>query len=234
MQPQDDAPALPLEPTLTEPVASSAPEAPAYTPEYVAQLEAAANHLYTENQKYGKYKDRIDRFETDPEFNSFYDQSATFFEDGKKRASQQQAEEAPSWFKPYATAIDEFRGDRQTTVQRAQAAEQASLDQFYTEQRQYGARLKAEHKLTDADVNELGAIADTLSRSRGNKRVGLEEAFRSVQRFGAGTLQTPPPVLRGDAGVGGVPAPSPVDMKANMKTADGRRATIAHFLKERS
>jgi hypothetical protein len=205
--------------------------APSYDPTYVAQLEQAAQALYHENQKFTKYKDRIDRFETDPEFDSFYNESARFYEDGKKRRAP--AEEAPSWFKPYAEAIDEFRSDRTSTVKQQQAAQQADMDRFYAEQRQYAHRLQAEHKLTPADVNELGAIADTLANQRG-KRVGLEEAFRSVSRFGAGTMETPPPVLRGDAGVGGVPAPSATDMKANMKTADGRRATILSYIKEKS
>lgn len=231
MDPSEEQLPLGAAPEPVAPVTPAEPQAPSYTPEYVAQLEQAANLLYAENQRYGKYKERIERFETDPEFDAFYGQSETFFKDGKTKAQQQQAEEAPAWFKPYATAIDEFRGDRQSTVAQRQAAEQASLDQFYSEQRQYGQRLKAEHKLSDADLVELSAIADTLAARR-NKRVGLEEAFRSVSRFGAGTLETPPPVLRGDAGVGGVPAPSPTNVRENMKTADGRRATIKQYLNQ--
>jgi hypothetical protein len=202
-----------------------------YTPEQVAQLEAAAMALYQENQKYSKYKDKFERLESDPEYREFVDESTRFYEDGRKRKTQ--PEEAPSWFKPYAEAIDEFRSDRSSTLAQQRAAQEADLNKFYSEQRGYAQRLKSEHKLTDADVMELSAIADTLAAQRG-KRVGLEEAFRSVSRFGAGTLETPPPVLRGNAGVGGVPAPTAPNTKENMRTADGRRATILSYIKQNS
>lgn len=214
LQPQSLTPEAPASPEVAAaPVAApaeiAAPSSPTPTidPAEFAYYRDYAERAARAMQDWGIDEHRAKRL-SDPKFREFEDQAWSSYEQLQRAAEPQ----IPPEFKPIADRLDNVVSYVDKLREREQAQTQAEYQGFVSEQHQYAQRLAAERPDLAANGNagilRVAAFADSLASQLG-RRVGIEEAYKEMQRYAAPASSAAPPTsLRAHDGAPGVPGKS--------------------------
>ena len=188
-------------------VPAAAPEAAAPAPAPITLSPEEASYVQQRIAEADYYRDHVQPYMADikplledENRRELWRNTNKSYETLQAERARAQGEEIPGWARPL---VDDLQAQKSERARQQQAEQKRFID----ENGQYAARLMAEHphlKENNArGLVQLGAFADALANLEG-KPVGLEEAWKRLDSFGARPA-APPPSLRADAGTAGIP-----------------------------
>ncbi len=199
--------------------ASSAAASPTIDPADYARLQEEVAQARQTFAQLEPHADRINRFLSDEDYRNFTDQSYESYKTMREKAAQ--PEPIPDNLRPMYEKIenlDSYVGSLKKREQDAQKAEEAKWQQDNID---FANRLAAEHPHLKQgnSLVKVAAFADSMARVEG-RRVGIEEAWKTMQGFNPQPA-APAPSLRADSGAVGIPDRSPRDASRYTKDFHG-------------
>lgn len=185
------------------PVVSPAAVAPSIDPAEYARMRDELAQWHQFNETASPHADKIQRIINDAEYGDFVDKSYGAYENMRNQ-SRPPEDETPGWFKPYAQQLDTARESQVRSEKEVQ-------DKWQRDEMDFAARLVAEQPSLKENngIVRVAAFADSMAKVE-NRRVGIEEAWKTMQGFNP-SAPAPAPSLRADAGAIGIPERAPAD-----------------------